>query len=101
VTRIGLLQLNPTVGDLPGNAARIAAGVRSAGAKGADLVVTSELALLGYLPRDLLLNRAFIDRSWEVAERLAKDLAQALPHWSGWPSRMTRRRGGRSSTPPC
>ena len=55
--KIALLQINPTVGDLAGNARLIADAVREAGARGADLAVTPELALVGYLPRDLLLER--------------------------------------------
>lgn len=77
--KIGLLQLNPTVGDLVGNAALIAQGVRKAQAEGADLAVTTELALLGYLPRDLLMNRAFIQHSWDVLRQLAAELADAPP----------------------
>ncbi|MFQ5795751.1 MAG: NAD+ synthase [Candidatus Bipolaricaulia bacterium] len=77
--KIALLQFNPTVGDLTGNAEQITDSVHQAARARADLVVTSELALLGYLPRDLLLNRAFIDRAWQVLERLARDLRGALP----------------------
>jgi NAD+ synthase (glutamine-hydrolysing) len=77
--KLAALQINPTVGDLEGNAALIAEGVRLAKARGADLAVTPELALLGYLPRDLLLNKGFIGRSWEVLERLAADLAGSIP----------------------
>jgi NAD+ synthase (glutamine-hydrolysing) len=77
--RIALLQINPTVGDLAGNAAQIAEKVRQAQAHGADLAVTPELALLGYLPRDLLMNGGFIRRSWEVLRQLAADLAEAPP----------------------
>ena len=47
--KIALLQVNPTVGDLSGNARLIADAVRLAGARGADLAVTPELALVGYL----------------------------------------------------
>jgi NAD+ synthase (glutamine-hydrolysing) len=75
--RIGLLQLNQIVGDLDGNAGRIRAGVAQARDCGADLVVTSELALLGYLPRDLLLQRGLVEQSWEVLEELACDLRGA------------------------
>jgi NAD+ synthase (glutamine-hydrolysing) len=77
--RVALLQINPTVGDLTGNAALIAEKVSQARVQGADLVVTPELALLGYLPRDLLLNNGFIRRSWEVLRQLAADLADAPP----------------------
>ncbi|MDM7940304.1 MAG: hypothetical protein QUS07_08180 [Methanothrix sp.] len=74
--KLALLQLNPTVGDLIGNADRIARAVREAKA---DLAVTSELALLGYPPRDLLLNADFVQRSWEILHKLAKDLANSPP----------------------
>ena len=70
--KIALLQINPTVGDLLGKSELIANGVREAGRLGADLVVTPELALLGYLPRDLLLKTSFIDDSWAVLEQLAE-----------------------------
>ena len=62
------MQLNPTVGDLKGNADLIARSVRRADA---DLVITSELSLLGYPPRDLLLHEDFISESWDVARSLA------------------------------
>ncbi|MHB8117326.1 MAG: NAD+ synthase [Methanothrix sp.] len=75
--KIALLQLNPTVGDLQGNAALIACAAR--GAVGADLAVTSELALLGYPPRDLLLNADFVERSWAALRDLAHDLADLSP----------------------
>jgi NAD+ synthase (glutamine-hydrolysing) len=71
--KIALLQLNPTVGDLQGNSALIASAARHA--KGADLAVTSELALLGYPPRDLLLNADFVERSWAALRFLAQELA--------------------------
>ena len=75
--KIALLQLNPTVGDLKGNAKLIAGAVRRAA--GTDLVVTSELALLGYPPRDLLLNADFVKRGWEILRELARDLADSSP----------------------
>jgi NAD+ synthase (glutamine-hydrolysing) len=72
--RLLLLQLNPVIGDLAGNAGKIREGVISAGRGSADLIVTSELALMGYPPRDLLLFRSFIGRSLEAADELAADL---------------------------
>jgi len=74
--KLALLQLNPTVGDLKGNADLIATAVSRTDV---DLAVTSELALLGYPPRDLLLNEDFITRSWKVLEALALDLKDASP----------------------
>jgi NAD+ synthase (glutamine-hydrolysing) len=76
--KLALLQLNPTVGDLTGNADLIARAVRRVDAN-ADLAVTSELALLGYPPRDLLLNDDFIKRSQNVLESLAHGLNGSLP----------------------
>jgi len=75
--RIALLQLNQTVGDLSGNAVRIRDGVREAQRQRADLVVTSELALLGYLPRDLLLEQDLIREGWQVLKELASELSGA------------------------
>jgi NAD+ synthase (glutamine-hydrolysing) len=72
--RVLLLQLNPTIGDLAGNAGKIREWVISAGRDAADLIVTPELALPGYPPRDLLLFRSYIEKSLEIAEELAADL---------------------------
>ncbi len=77
--RIALLQLNPTAGDLKGNAALIVCGVRAAQAQGADLAVTPELALMGYLPRDLLMNRGFVRRSGETLARVAAEVKNGPP----------------------
>jgi NAD+ synthase (glutamine-hydrolysing) len=76
--KVALLQLNPTVGDLRGNSDLIASAARRAG-KEIDLFVTSELALLGYPPRDLLLNEDFVRRSWDSLRQLALDLADLPP----------------------
>jgi NAD+ synthase (glutamine-hydrolysing) len=77
--KIALLQINPTVGDLAGNAGLIARAAREAGRLGADLAVTPELALVGYLPRDLLLGAGFVRRSWDALDDLARDLRAAPP----------------------
>jgi NAD+ synthase (glutamine-hydrolysing) len=77
--RIALLQINPTAGDLAGNAALIVEGARQAASAGADLVVTPELALMGYLPRDLLMNRGFVHRSCLELDRLGRELAGGPP----------------------
>jgi len=59
--RIALAQLNPTVGDVRGNADRIINIIRRAAAERADLVVFSELTLLGYPPKDLLLKPHLVE----------------------------------------
>jgi NAD+ synthetase len=69
--KIAMAQMNATVGDLAGNAARIADFAERAREAGADLVVTPELALCGYPPEDLLLRKDFM----EACERALADLA--------------------------
>lgn len=82
--RIALLQLNPIVGDLVGNAARIRAAVERVGSH-ADLCVTSEMSLTGYPPRDLLLQPGFVRCAGEQLELLADALAAAPPVLVGLP----------------
>ena len=83
VLRIALLQINPTAGDLNGNSSLIVKAARAAQSQGADLVVTPELALMGYLPRDLLMNAGFVRRSGEMLARIAAELAGAPPLLAG------------------
>ena len=61
--RIALAQINPTIGDLKGNAAKIVDFARRAADAACAVVVFPELALVGYPPRDLLLKADFIDAS--------------------------------------
>src|ERR1700730_7905594 len=83
--KIALLQINPTVGDIAANARLILDALREAHRQGADLAVTPELALVGYLPRDLLLSTCFVGHSWEVLEQLARDSARLPPSLVGLP----------------
>ena len=73
--KIALAQFNPTVGDFPGNAARILSLAAQAKQRGAELAIFSELCLCGYLPQDLLERPAFIERNLKEL----KDLAAKLP----------------------
>ncbi|MBU1228415.1 MAG: NAD+ synthase [Proteobacteria bacterium] len=77
--RIGLLQINPVVGDMAGNAALVEAAYARAAAAGAELALTPELALTGYPPRDLLLYQGFCRLAWAGAEALAARLEAAHP----------------------
>ncbi|MDP2847121.1 MAG: NAD+ synthase [Humidesulfovibrio sp.] len=77
--RIGLLQLNPKVGDLRGNAARVEAAFDRAVALGAELCITPELALTGYPPRDMLLYAGFACAARAEAEALAARLHARHP----------------------
>ena len=69
--KIALAQINPTVGDLAGNEAKIRAAYQRGVEAGVDMVLCPELSVTGYPPRDLLLKRSFITRNLETVERLA------------------------------
>ena len=72
--RIALAQINTTVGDIDGNAARTAEAIESAQAAGAQLVVLPELAVPGYPPEDLLLKRHFLAANTRALERIARSV---------------------------
>ena len=69
--KVALAQLNPIVGDLEGNAKKVREAFARGGEAGADLVVTSELVLTGYPPRDLLEQPSFVESSLRVLDELA------------------------------
>jgi NAD+ synthase (glutamine-hydrolysing) len=69
--RIALAQIDTTVGDIDGNAARIAEAIKNAQATRAQLVVLPELAVPGYPPEDLLLKRHFLAANTRALERIA------------------------------
>tara|TARA_Y100000589_G_scaffold157618_2_gene150140 strand:+ start:2467 stop:4245 length:1779 start_codon:yes stop_codon:yes gene_type:complete len=71
---IGLLQVDSTVGDLAGNAARIESLAQTARQNGAKLAIATELAICGYPPRDLLLQPDFINSSFASAKSLSVDI---------------------------
>src|SRR3989442_3886302 len=76
---ISLAQLNPTVGDVTGNAAKARAAREKALADGADLVVLPELFVCGYPPEDLVLKPAFQAACREAVEELARETASGGP----------------------
>ncbi len=73
--RIALAQINPTIGDLAGNAAKIVEASRRAASDGARVAIFPELALTAYGPRDLLDRPAFV----RDVERTIAELGAALP----------------------
>ena len=73
--KIALGQINPTVGDFSGNAAKIIAFAQRAKASGAGLILFPELSVCGYPPRDLVERPAFVARNRESAERIAAQTA--------------------------
>jgi NAD+ synthase (glutamine-hydrolysing) len=69
--RVALAQLNSTVGDIDGNAAKIAAWIGDAHEEGADLAIFPELCLPGYPAEDLYLKPHFIEANRRAVEELA------------------------------
>lgn len=76
--KIAIAQLNPTIGDLAGNAQKILAAARQAADQNARLMLTPELSLCGYPPKDLLLKPAFVEAMATTLAQLAQDLPPEL-----------------------
>jgi NAD+ synthase (glutamine-hydrolysing) len=76
--RLALAQLDALVGDLDGNGERLLAACRAAAGQGARLVLTPELSLWGYPPRDLLLRGALLRRQEQVLHRLVTALPEGV-----------------------
>jgi len=77
--KISIAQLDPVVGDIAGNLARLIDVAHRCHAQGAELVVFTELYLVGYPPRDLLERRWFMDR----VERAIAELRLASREFTG------------------
>ena len=78
-TFFGIAQLNPVIGDLLGNCDRILTAVQKLAKQGVQLVLTPELSICGYPPRDLLMNHQFVRDMGtaiaEIASKLPPDVA--------------------------
>jgi NAD+ synthase (glutamine-hydrolysing) len=90
--RVGLAQINPTVGDLPGNRQRILEAYRELVGRGAELVVFPELAVCGYPPRDLLLKRRFPSDVEDSLHQIAAEIGP-VPALVGYPETRPDTRG--------
>jgi NAD+ synthase (glutamine-hydrolysing) len=84
--RVALAQMNATVGDIAGNARKIADMIERARGEGAQLVIFPELALTGYPPEDLLLKTHFVDSAGAALEDLARS-AEGIVALVGFPQR--------------
>ncbi len=73
--RIGLAQINPTVGDLEGNVRKVLEGVERARTLGCDVVAFPELAIPGYPPEDLLFKPAFIEANLDALDAVVRGSA--------------------------
>ncbi|MBX3502651.1 MAG: NAD+ synthase [Alphaproteobacteria bacterium] len=76
---IAIAQLNPIVGDVAGNTAKVRAARAEAARQGADIVIFAELVLSGYPPEDLVLKPAFQRRLHQAVEELRADTADGGP----------------------
>ena len=78
IIRLALAQINPTVGDLPGNTARMLECLPQAREAGADVVAFPELATTGYPPEDLLFKKSFVDANVEAMQEVVAASAGML-----------------------
>jgi len=72
---IGIAQINPIVGDFTGNANRILNAYRACVDSGAELVITPEMALVGYPARDLLVKIRFVEQCLQALDYIASETA--------------------------
>jgi len=86
--KIGIAQINTTVGALRANADLILAAYRELRGKGADLVLSPELAIAGYPPRDLLFRKRFLADCAELLEEIASH-TDSTPLIVGFPEANT------------
>jgi NAD+ synthase (glutamine-hydrolysing) len=92
--KLGLAQINPTVGDFEGNKNRIIHYARQAAERGAELVLFPEMAVCGYPPADLLDKRDFVERSEETVDAIARAVPE-IPIIVGFVQRSTEPTGKR------
>ena len=72
--KLALAQLNPVIGDLDGNAEKIFEVCKNIKSKDVDLVITPELSLIGYPPKDLLFNPRLFEQEKDVLDKLTQRL---------------------------
>jgi len=74
--KIGLAQTNAVIGDFPGNVKRLLAAYRECLDAGAELVITPELSLVGYPPRDLVFKSHFVPKCLQALDHLAGEIRE-------------------------
>lgn len=74
--KVGIAQINGVIGDFPGNAKRLLQAYRECLEAGADLVVTPELSLAGYPPRDLVFKSRFVPKCLQALDYLAGEVKE-------------------------
>jgi NAD+ synthase (glutamine-hydrolysing) len=76
--RVALAQIDPTVGDVEGNTAKIAEWIARAASEGAELTIFPELCVPGYPAEDLYLKRHFVEANRRAVEQLARGVGDAV-----------------------
>ena len=76
--RIGIAQINPTLGDFEANAQKILKNIKDARARKCDLIIFPEAALLGYHPYDLLERSEFIERQNKQLQKIIKSVPAGI-----------------------
>jgi NAD+ synthase (glutamine-hydrolysing) len=95
--RVALAQINPTVGDLAGNAGLIADAVKSAQASGANLIVFPEMILTGYPVEDLALRPSFQAASIRAVQEIAASITGDIVAVVGYLDRSSKETGPQNS----
>lgn len=95
--RVALAQINPTVGDLAGNAGLIADSVKSAKAQGANLVVFPEMIVTGYPVEDLALRPSFQVASISAVQEIAASITGDIVAVVGYLGRSSKESGPQNS----
>ena len=90
--RIGLLQLNPTIGAFAANREKLVRAYAEAVARGAELVLAPELFLCGYPPRDLLLREDFVEANLAALDETAANIGE-IPLCVGYVEKNSERPG--------
>ncbi|MBT9540344.1 NAD+ synthase [Thiobacillus sp.] len=85
--KLGIAQLNPTVGDIAGNTAQLLAAAREAQAAGAALLLTPEMSICGYPAEDLVLRADFCAACAAALQQIAQDAPPELALIVGYPER--------------
>lgn len=92
--KIGIAQINAVIGDFPGNVKRILAAYRECLEAGAELVITPELSLAGYPPRDLVFKSHFVPKCLQALDHLAGEIRE-IPLLVGYVDHSTAEKPGK------
>ncbi len=80
--KLALAQLNPVIGDLSGNSSKIFSACKEAAKNNANLLITPELSLWGYPPKDLLFDPFRLELQWKILDDLVKQIQHSTPKLS-------------------